>query len=103
MLFIVLADVLYQLSIKEAAPVSPVIFVLFLLYTAIMDNQRTIVFRVGWVLGIYILYLVFQGLVTMGVWKLGIRVPLALALIVVSQCPALWFVMRRSSLFALKE
>ena len=103
MLLFVFADLFHQLSIKEAAPVSPILFVLFLLYTAIRDNQRTIAFRVGWALGIYILYLVLQGLATMVVWKIGVRAPLALAFIVVSQCPALWFVMRRSSLFTLKE
>jgi len=99
MLGFILADILNQIFVKNPAPVSQTIFFLFLIITAIRDGERTIVLRVAWVIGVYILWVVLQGAATFVVWKYGIRAPMALAVIVVSQCPALWFVMRRASLF----
>jgi len=99
MLVFFLADTLYQFYVTKPAPISPVIFTLFLLYTAVRDSKRAFVIRVAWAIGVYVLWLALQGLATMAVWRFGIRLPLALALVVVSQCPPLWFVMRRSSLF----
>ena len=92
----VFGDALYQSVSKDPAPVSQVLFLLFLLYTAINDREKSITLRVLWGLGGYVLWLALQGLATYFVWKFGVKAPLAFFMISVSQAPAIWFVMRRS-------
>ena len=99
MLFFILADMLYQLFIPKPAPISTMLFTLFLLYTAIRDNERTIVMRTCWVVGLYILYFAMQGLAVLVALKLNVHLPITIGIIVVSQCPAIFLVMRRSSHF----
>ena len=95
----ILADTLQQVFFKQPALISQAAFVLFLMYTAIRDSARSLVARVAWALGGYVLWIVSQGLATLAVWKFGMKAPGALLLISASQFPSLWFVMRRSAHF----
>lgn len=99
MLLFILADTLYQLSTADPAPVSQTIFILFLLFTAMRDSGRSFILRVGWMLGVYVLWVALQGLATFVVWKLSMKLPIALVIIALSQCPAFLFAMRRSVYF----
>lgn len=100
MLFFVLGDAVYQSLSKDPVPISQLLFLLFLLYTAIEDRERSITLRVLWGLGGYVFWLVLQGITTFFAWSVGIKAPLAYLLISASQAPAIWFVMRRSLHFA---
>lgn len=99
MLIFILADIFYQLFIPKPAPISTMIFTLFLLYTAIRDSERTIVKRICWIAGIYILYFAMQGLAVLFALKLNVNLPITIGIIVFSQCPALLLVMRRFACF----
>ena len=99
MLVFLLADMFYQLSIAKPFPISTMVFTLFLVYTAIRDRERTVVNRVCWVVGIYLLYFALQGLAVMMALRWNVKLPLAIGTIVISQFPALLLVMRRSSHF----
>ena len=95
----IFADMWYQIRTTDPAPVTPAIFILFLFYTAARDKKRRMISRMGWVMGIYLLWIGLQGAAAMVVWKTSLKGPQAHFLISLSQGLPIWLVMRRSDHF----
>lgn len=102
MILFVSIEPVYQLGTgtTKNVPLLSVLFTGLLLFCAFTSIRQSVAKKVFEALGIYLVWVLMPVFIAIASIKAGVNsTPIAIVLISLAQCPALWLAMRRSTYF----